>query len=92
MSDSKYNAALYMPIYIVRLLLTALHANVVALKTSNISSVAVHCMLTVEEMENYSTNQLLYRIEDSTLQENKKSLYMEVQQFLISFGRFNQRK
>ena len=42
-----------------------------ALKTPNISSSAVHYMLTVEVICQYSINQLLYGIEESTLQENK---------------------
>ena len=41
--------------------------------------------------DNYSINQLLYGIEDSTLQENT-TLFIEVQNFLTSCGRFNQRR
>ena len=71
---------------------TALHVSVVALKTPNTSFSHEHCMQKVEEIcqynGNYSINQLLYGIEDSTLQENK-TLFMEVQQCLTSCGRFN---
>ena len=42
-------------------------------------------------LDNYSINQLLYGIEDSTLQENT-TLFIEVQNFLTSCGRFNQRR
>ena len=42
-------------------------------------------------LDNYSINQLLYGIEDSTLQENT-TLFIEVQIFLTSCGRFNQRR
>ena len=42
-------------------------------------------------LDNYSINQLLYGIEDSTLQENT-TLFIEVQQFSTSCGRFNQRR
>ena len=40
-------------------------------------------------LDNYSINQLLYGIEDSTLQENT-ILFLEVQNVLTSCGRFNQ--
>ena len=42
-------------------------------------------------LDNYSINQLLYGIEHSTLQENT-TLFIEVQNFLTSCGRFNQRR
>ena len=42
-------------------------------------------------LDNYSINQLLYGIEDSTLQENT-TLFVVVPKILTSCGRFNQRR
>ena len=72
-----------MPTYIEKILSTVSHVNVVALKTPNTSSSRAHCMQKVEVCQyNWKTiqliNQLLYGIEDSTLQDNK-TLFIEVQ-------------
>ena len=71
-----------MPTYIERILSTALHVNVVALKTPNTSFSHAHCTQKVEETCQYdwTTTQL---IEHSTLQENT-TLFIEVQTFLTS--------
>ena len=68
--------------YIIVILSKALHVNVVALKAPNICSLAVHCQYI---WKNYSINQLLYGIEDSTLKENK-TLFIVIQQFLVVTG------
>ena len=62
--DFKWYAALKTPTYIEKILSTALHVNVVALKTLNTSFSHTHCMQKVEKsintIENYSIKQLLY--------------------------------
>ena len=75
-----------MPTYIEKILSTALHVNVVALKTPNTYFSHAHCMLKVKETCQYdwTPTQLI-----NSYMEYKTQLFMRIQPYSLRSSNFN---